>query len=154
MDNSVVMSRGNRGQGLMAKGGGNGVIYKIVETINIKLKKRISPCPVAMARWISWLECYPIHQKVVGSLPNQGTYLVVVSIPSSGASAGTLTHPRQGTYLGCRFDAPGPSASGGNQCNQSMFLSHINVSSLSLFLPLSPCPSSLPKSINISFSGD
>ena len=35
-----------------------------------------------MARWISWLECPPVHQKVAGSIPCQGTY----------------------RYLGCRFD--------------------------------------------------
>ena len=35
-----------------------------------------------LARWLSWLESCPIHQKVVGSIPTQGT------------------------YLGCRFDPP------------------------------------------------
>ena len=29
----------------------------------------------ALARRFSWLECRPVHQKVVGSIPSQGTYL-------------------------------------------------------------------------------
>ena len=29
----------------------------------------------AMAGWLSWLEHHPIHQKVAGSIPGQGTYL-------------------------------------------------------------------------------
>ena len=29
----------------------------------------------ALARWLSWLECCPIHQKVAGSIPGQGTRL-------------------------------------------------------------------------------
>ena len=31
--------------------------------------------PVALARWFSWLEHRPIHQKVAGSIPSHGTYL-------------------------------------------------------------------------------
>ena len=30
---------------------------------------------LAMARWLGWLEHHPIHQKVAGSIPGQGTYL-------------------------------------------------------------------------------
>ena len=29
----------------------------------------------ALARWLSWLEHPSIHQKVVASIPSQGTYL-------------------------------------------------------------------------------
>ena len=29
-------------------------------------------CP---AQWLSWLECHPMHQKIVGSISGQGTYL-------------------------------------------------------------------------------
>ena len=30
---------------------------------------------VVLAGWLSWLEHYPIHQKVVGLIPSQGVYL-------------------------------------------------------------------------------
>ena len=30
---------------------------------------------VALARWLSWLQCHPIHQEVTGLVPSQGTYL-------------------------------------------------------------------------------
>ena len=29
----------------------------------------------AGAGWFSWLECHPVHRKVMGSIPGQGTYL-------------------------------------------------------------------------------
>ena len=29
----------------------------------------------ALAGWLSWLECCPIQQKIVGLIPGQGTYL-------------------------------------------------------------------------------
>ena len=29
----------------------------------------------ALAGWLNWLEHHPIHQKVVGLIPSQGTYL-------------------------------------------------------------------------------
>ena len=29
----------------------------------------------ALARWFSWLEHRPVHQKAAGSIPSQGTYL-------------------------------------------------------------------------------
>ena len=29
----------------------------------------------ALAGWLSWLECCPIHQNVVGSIPCLGTYM-------------------------------------------------------------------------------
>ena len=29
----------------------------------------------ALAGWLYWLERRPVHQKVVGSIPGQGTYL-------------------------------------------------------------------------------
>ena len=38
---------------------------------------------LTLARLLSWLECHPIHQKVVGLIPSQGTYrrqLVKVSL--------------------------------------------------------------------------
>ena len=30
---------------------------------------------LALAGWLSWLEHHPLHQKVAGSIPSQGTYL-------------------------------------------------------------------------------
>ena len=30
---------------------------------------------LALAGWLSWLEHHPTHQKVVGLIPSQGTYL-------------------------------------------------------------------------------
>ena len=72
-----------------------------------------------LAGW-SWLEHHPMHPKVAGLIPSQGT------------------------YIGCRFD---PWLQARARGNQSMFLSHIDVSlSLSPFLPL--------KSINISSGED
>ena len=60
--------------------------------------------------WLSWLEHCAVSQKFVGLIPSLGT------------------------YLGCGF---GPQ-SGCMRGNQSMFLSHINLSvSLSLSSPLS-----------------
>ena len=29
---------------------------------------------MVLARWLNWLERHPMHQKVVGSIPSQGTY--------------------------------------------------------------------------------
>ena len=61
-----------------------------------------------LAGWLHWFEHSPIHQKVVGSIPDQGI------------------------YLDYGFDPVGVHTGG----NQSMFLSHIDVSlSLSLSLP-------------------
>ena len=37
-----------------------------------------------LTRWLSWLEHHPIHQKAVGSIPSQGTYLVCRFHPWSG----------------------------------------------------------------------
>ena len=38
----------------------------------------------ALARWLSWLEHPPVHQKVAGSIPRQGTYLGGRFDPQSG----------------------------------------------------------------------
>ena len=54
----------------------------------------------ALARLLSWLERCPVHQKVAGLIPSQGT------------------------YLGCGFDHWPGHITGGNQ---SLFLSHIDV---------------------------
>ena len=38
---------------------------------------------MALARWLSWLEHHPIHQKVAGSIPGRGAHgrqLVDVSL--------------------------------------------------------------------------
>ena len=35
------------------------------------VKESTKPRPV----WLSWLECGPVHLKVVGLIPSQGTYL-------------------------------------------------------------------------------
>ena len=43
-------------------------------------KKTVEPWPV----WLSWLECRPIDQKVVGSIPSQDTYLGCRLGPWSG----------------------------------------------------------------------
>ena len=40
-------------------------------TIVIVLKYNFVPWPV----WLSWLECNPMYQKVVGSISGQGTCL-------------------------------------------------------------------------------
>ena len=39
---------------------------------------------VALAGWLTWLEHHPEHQKVLGSIPSQGTYVGCVSDPWSG----------------------------------------------------------------------
>ena len=39
---------------------------------------------VALARWLSWLEHRPTHQKAVGSIPGQGTQLGFRFHPWSG----------------------------------------------------------------------
>ena len=41
-------------------------------TCEFRLKPHL---PYALARWFSWLECCPLHQRIVGSIPGQGTYL-------------------------------------------------------------------------------
>ena len=70
---------------------------------------------MSLACWIRWLECHPIHQKLVGLIPGQGTGL-----------AGLCVWPLVGACTG--GDWP-------------MFLSNINVShSLSFSLPLSLKP--------------
>ena len=46
----------------------------------LSLKKEMS----ALAQWLSWLEHCPIHQKVAGSIPSQGTFLGCRSDPWSG----------------------------------------------------------------------
>ena len=67
-------------------------------------------CPGALTQWLSWLQSHPIHQKAVGSISSQGTYL------------GCRFH----TWLGHRWKAP-------DRC-----FSHTDVSSpLCLSLPLS-----------------
>lgn len=35
-----------------------------------QIKKPYTP---ALARWLGWLEYFPIHQEVEGSIPSQGT---------------------------------------------------------------------------------
>ena len=30
---------------------------------------------LALAGWLSWLERRPVHQRIAGSIPRQGTYL-------------------------------------------------------------------------------
>ena len=37
-----------------------------------------------LARWLSWSACCPVYQKVVGSIPGQGTYLGVGLITGRG----------------------------------------------------------------------
>ena len=80
--------------------------------------------------WLSWLEHRPISQKVVGSIPGKGTFLVVGSVSS------------QGTYGRQTIDVS---------------LSHQCFSlSLTLSLSLSLSPPTLPflKSISMSLSED
>ena len=69
---------------------------------------------IALAGWLSWLECRSVHQKVAGLIPAQGT------------------------YLGCRF----VPQLGHMKGNWSMFLSHIDVC-LSVFPPAPNLPLSL-----------
>ena len=35
---------------------------------------------IALARWLTWLERHPIHQKVAGSIPSQGIYRILPCI--------------------------------------------------------------------------
>lgn len=46
----------------------------------------------ALAEQLSLLELRPAHQKLAGSIPRQGTYLVACLIPGSGVSWGQLTN--------------------------------------------------------------
>ena len=54
-----------------------------------------------LTRWLSWLECCHVHQKVAGLIPAQGI------------------------YLGCGFD-PQSGTNGKQLVNVSLFLSQIN----------------------------
>ena len=75
----------------------------------VKLKEKTK----SLDRWLSWLECHPVHRKVAGSISSQST------------------------YLGCRL---GPWLERNTRGNWLMFLSHINVY---LPLCLLPFPLSL-----------
>ena len=47
-----------------------------------KIKTQVLPRPV----WLSWLEHPPVRQKVMGSVPRQGTYIYVAGLtPGWGA---------------------------------------------------------------------
>ena len=46
-------------------------------------KKRL-----ALAGWLNWLECCPVHQMIAGSIPHQGTYLGYSFVPCSGGVHG------------------------------------------------------------------
>ena len=46
-------------------------LHGIIINININKNGR----KLALARWLGWLEHHPIHQKVEGLIPSQGTYL-------------------------------------------------------------------------------
>ena len=46
-----------------------------VENPELECVQHIQRTARALARWLSWLEHCPIHQKVVGSIFGQGTYL-------------------------------------------------------------------------------
>ena len=72
-------------------------------------KRMIEKVPLALAGWLKWLEHCPVPQRVVDSIPGQGT------------------------SPGCGFDLFEAHMGG----NQSMFLSYIGVS-LSLSFPSSP----------------
>ena len=39
---------------------------------NLDSQVTLKECTHALARWFSWLECRPVHQKVAGSIPSQG----------------------------------------------------------------------------------
>ena len=67
---------------------------------------------MALAGWLSWLEHLPVHKKVVGLTPGQGT------------------------YLGWRLD---PQSGRVPEASDQMFLSYTNVSfCLTLLFSLSP----------------
>ena len=104
------------------------VVYSLI--LQIRLAKRQS---TALACWLSWLECPPVHRTVVGSIPSQGTYWVRGFDPQS-------RHIQEATNW--HFSLT------------SVFLSL----SLSLCVSLShPTPSSLPislKLMSISLGGD
>ena len=67
---------------------------------------------IALSVWLSWLEHHPIHQRVLGLIPGQGTYGVFRPSP-------VQAHTRGNPFM-------------------SMLLSHTDVS---LFLSLSVPPS-------------
>ena len=56
----------------------------------------------ALAGWLSWSQCYPVHQKADGLIPGQST------------------------YLDCRFDFLARAHMGGNQLMFVFSLSQIN----------------------------
>ena len=83
---------------------------KLGEVPVVIIIMQIKEITSSLARWLSWLEHRPVHQKVTGSIPGQGT------------------------CLGCRFTPQSEHIRG-----QPISLSHINASlSLSpcLFLSL------------------
>ena len=48
------------------------------------LKKKKKGGWLTLARWFSWLECCPVHQKVAGSISGPGTHLGCGFDPLSG----------------------------------------------------------------------
>ena len=45
----------------------------------------------ALAGVAQWIECWPVNQRVTGSIPSQGTYWVASQVPSRDAQE-TTTH--------------------------------------------------------------
>ena len=94
------------------------------------LKSRSVPCAIkkqphgALAGWLTWLECCPIHQKLGGSIPGQGTYLgcrfdsqlgciweatnwcFSLSLPSTISKIYKHIFLKHGNLLGTIFEAP------------------------------------------------
>ena len=72
-----------------------------------------------LARWLSWLEHCPIHQKVAGSIPSQGTYVGSTFNPQSGSIW-------EATYVSF-------SLSLSHSLSLSLFLKSINMPSVRIF---------------------
>ena len=55
------------------------------EGLGFILTKTHKNMDALLAGWLSWLEHCPIHQKVKGSFPSQGTYLCCGFNPQLGS---------------------------------------------------------------------
>lgn len=48
---------------------------KLLYLLSVLLKLAPKKVKTALAGWLSWLVCHPIHQMVEGSISDQGIYL-------------------------------------------------------------------------------
>ena len=59
--------------------------FTITDSLRLNTLKVEELWKVALAGWLSWLEHHPVHQKVAGSIPGQGTYPGCGFDPLSGS---------------------------------------------------------------------